>query len=84
MMMILEKGWKTLFILSFVLPFFSLFGSLIFGSLFSFIVTFGFSLSDVGFILLCIGHPVEAVMEERMFSRSLIIHGSSESEMKSG
>lgn len=82
--MTLEKGWKTLFILSFI-PFFSLslLGTLILGSLFSFIVTFGFSLSDLGFILLCIGHLTEAVMEGRMFSRSLIIHGSSELEMKS-
>lgn len=84
MTMTLEKGWKTLFVPFFCSSFFSLLGTLILDSLFSFIVTFGFSLSDVGFILLCIGHPAEAVTEGRMFSRSLIIHGSSELEMKSG
>lgn len=87
MTMTLEKGVEnfihSFFYSSFFFSTWYLF-YLILDSLFSFIVTFGFSLSDVSFILLCIGHPAEAVMEGRMFSRSLIIHGSSELEMKSG
>lgn len=84
MTMILEKGVENFIHSFFYSSFFFLLGTLILDSLFSFIVTFGSSLSDVSFILLCIGHPAEVVMEGRMFSRSLIIHGSSELEMKSG